>query len=283
MKALRIVRWEFGKSVRSKGFMIMSLVVPALIAMAAYAIALARDVQPITIIDGEPVPPFLIAVILAVLLFVGAFISSVTVFYAVLKEKASRVVELMLSTVSARDLMVGKIVGLGGAGLLMTLVWVAMVLFVGSRFVALSLWVLSPLQLSTYPLFFILGYMLIATMYAVAASTMKDIHSGGVQGLVGLIPYMPVALTALIVDKADAAWMRGIQFFPPFIPSVMMIRLAVTDVPLWEVILGLLVVLCSVCGLMVFAARVFETALLMYGKTASLREIWRWGIHRTRQ
>jgi ABC-2 type transport system permease protein len=280
MKLNKVVRWEFRKAVMNKGFVIMTVLLPVLIGLV---ILVSSLVEKGTSAGGSPnPPPFLIAVFLALLLFLGAFIFGIMVFYGVLKEKGSRVVELMLSSVSANDLMAGKIIGLGLAGLIQVTVWATIAYFAARRFLPITLSGLSPMQLISYPLYFILGYLLIATIYAIAASTMKDVHSGGAQGMVGLIVYLPMMFLKVLIEHPDLPWIRVAGFFPPFAPSVMMVRIAVTKVLWWEVVLSLTLLAGTVYLLARFAAKVFEVAMLMYGKSASLREIWRWGIHPSR-
>ena len=280
MKLNKVVHWEFRKAVMNKGFVIMTVLLPALIGLVILVYGL---VEGGTSSSGSPnPPPFLIAVFLALLLFLGAFISGVIVFYGVLKEKGSHVVELMLSSVSAKDLMAGKIIGLGLAGLIQVTVWATIAYFAARRFLPITLSGLSPVQLVSYPLYFILGYLLIATLYATAASTMKDVHSGGAQGMVGLIVYLPMMFLKMLIEHPNLPWIRVAGFFPPFAPSVMMIRIAVTKVPWWEVVLSLTLLAGTVYLLARFAAKVFEVGMLMYGKSANLREIWKWGIRSSR-
>jgi len=276
MNLYKVARWEFRRSVMSKGFLIMTVIIPAIIMIAVFLFT--------SIADGgsaaKPAPSYVLAVFLSLLLVLGAFISGIIVFYGVLKEKGSRVVELVLSSVSSNELMTGKIIGLGMAGLIQVVVLVLTSYFVAGRFMTISLSVLSPLQLVTYPLYFVFGHLLVATLYATAASTMKDVHSGGPQGAVGLVFYLPMMFFPAIIEHPDLTWIHIAGFFPPFIPAVMMIRMAVSKVAWWEVALSLAILVVSVLLLMRFAAKVFEVAMLMYGKTASLREIWRWGVRR---
>jgi len=279
-KLWKVVSWEFRKAIMTKGFVIMTVLLPALIGLVILVYGLVER-GPSSGGSSNP-PPFLIAVFLALLLFIGAFISGVIVFYGVLKEKGSRVVELMLSSVSAKDLMAGKIIGLGLAGLIQVTVWAVIAFFAARRFLPITLSGLSPVQMISYPLYFIFGYLLIATLYATAASTMKDVHSGGAQGMVGLIVYLPMVFLKLLIEHPDLPWVRAAGFFPPFTPSVMMIRMAVTDVAWWEVVLSLGLLAAAVCLLARFAAKVFEVGILMYGKSANLREIWKWGIRSSR-
>jgi ABC-2 type transport system permease protein len=279
MNLLRVMRWQFRQSVMSKQFLVMALFIPLIFALVAVGIAWARAGEGPPG-GGEPIPPFAIAAILAILLFLGAFLSAVMTLYGVIREKGSRVVEILLSSVSAADLLGGTILGLGLAGLLQVMIWVGLAYFAGSRFLTISLSVLSPVQLICYPILFILGYLLIASLYATVGAGMKDVHSGGPAGLVGMIPYAPMLFTVAIIEHPDAPWIRAATFFPPFTPAMLMMRLAVTRIPWWEIAVLLLVLALSVFLLMRFSARVFETAILMYGKNASLREMWRWGVRR---
>ena len=290
MKLHKVIRWEFVNTVRSKQFIIMTLLVPALVAVAIFAITMAEGIgvgshsRPV-----EPPPPFLVGMMLGVLLFAGAFISGVMAMYAIIKEKQSRVVELMLSSVSAWDLMAGKIIGLGLSGLIQVTVWAATAYFVAGRFTPLSLASLSAIHWITYPLYFILGYLLIASLFAIVGAAMKDIHSGGAVGLVGLLPYLPMIFAAAIVQNPDMTWLRIASFFPPFTPGIMMLRIGATPmvsegtrfVPAWEIVLSLCTLAISVFLMMQFATKVFHVCMLMYGKSASIPELWRWGRRRT--
>jgi len=290
MKMTKVIRWEFVNTVRSKQFIIMTLLVPALVAVAIFAITMAEGIgTSARSLPAEPPPPHLVALMLGVLLFAGAFITGVMSMYAIIKEKQTRVVELMLSSVSAWDLMAGKIIGLGLSGLIQVVVWAATAYFVAGRFTPLSLASLSAIHWITYPLYFILGYLLIASMFAVVGAAMKDIHSGGSVGLVGLLPYLPMIFAAAIVRNPEMTWIRIAGFFPPFTPGIMMLRIGATPmvsegarfVPGWEIALSLCTLTVGVFLMMRFATKVFHVCMLMYGKSASIPELWRWGRQRT--
>jgi ABC-2 type transport system permease protein len=233
---------------------------------------------------AEPPPPFIIALILAMILFMGAFLNGVMALYGVVKEKQSRVVELVLSSISAREMMAGKVIGLGIAGLLQVIVWVVATYFVARQFTPISLETLTLVHWITYPIYFVLGYLLIASIYAAVGAVMKDVQSGGASSVVGLIPYLPIMFVAYIVEHPDAVLVRIAGFIPPFTPSVMMLRIGAVplvsegmrQVPAWEIGLSIVSLGLGVWLTMRFAARIFEIGLLMYGKTPSPRELWRW-------
>ena len=282
MKLRRIIRWEFKNAIGSKQFLITTILIPVVLAVAILAISLAKggSSQPL-----PPPPPFVIGLVFAFILFIGAFTTGVMAMYAIIKEKQSRVVELMLSSVSAWDLMAGKIIGLGMAGLIQVICWMAAAYFAVNQVGSFPLSSLTLIHWVTYPLYFILGYLLIASMFATVGAAIKDIHSGGAVGLIGFIPYMPMIATAAVVENPNMTWLRVAQFFPPFTPSLMMMRIGavplVSDgkefVPVWEVALSLVTLALGAFLMMRFATKVFHVGMLMYGKSASFRELWKWG------
>lgn len=281
MKLRSVIFWEFRHTVRSKQFLVISLLIPAI---ASIAIIVAGSAEGASRAMAEPPPPFIIALILAMILFMGAFLNGVMALYGVVKEKQSRVVELVLSSISAREMMAGKVIGLGIAGLLQVVIWVIVAFFVARQFTPISLETLTLVHWVTYPIYFALGYMLIASIYATVGAVMKDVQSGGASSMVGLVPYLPIMFTSFIIEHPDDVLVRIAGFIPPFTPSVMMLRLGAVplvsegmrQVPAWEIALSIVSLGLGVWLTMRFAARIFEIGLLMYGKTPTVRELWRW-------
>ncbi len=283
MKLGKVIRWEFGQSIRSKQFLVMTIFIPAIFAVAIFAATRAMGVEASGPIDAPP--PLFIGIVLAFILFLGAFLSGVMTLYGVMKEKQSRVVEMMLSSVTAWELMSGKLIGLGLAGLIQVSVWSATAYVAASQFFPVSLASLTLVHWISFPLYFVLGYLFIASIFGTVGAAIKDIHSGGAVGFAGIIPYLPMMFTALIVQKPDMLWIRIAGFIPPFVPGVMLLRIGATPlasegtrfVPAWEIALSLASLALGTFLMMRFATKVFEVGMLMTGKSASLRELWRWG------
>jgi ABC-2 type transport system permease protein len=283
MKIARIIRWEFTQNVRSKQFLIITVLIPAFIGLAIFAAT--RIVGEGEEGFSEPPPPIIIGVFLSIILFLGAFMSGVMTLYAVMKEKQSRVAEIMLSTVSAWELMSGKLIGLGLAGLIQVTAWAVTAYFVAGLFFPISLGSLTLVHWIAYPLYFALGFLFIGSIFGTVGAAIKDIHSGGAVGLAGVIPYLPMVFAGLIITQPDLLWVRIAGFLPPFAPAIMLLRIGATPlisegtrfVPAWEIALSLLSLAAGTFLMMRFAAKVFEVGMLMTGKSASMRELWRWG------
>jgi len=286
VKLAKVIRWEFSQSIRSKQFLIITILIPAIAAIAIFAVtrAMGGDLKP----PADPPPPVIVGMFLAFILFLGAFMSGVTTLYGVMKEKQSRVVEMMMSSVSAWELMCGKLVGLGLAGLIQVTAWAVTAYVAAGQFFPVSLASLTLVHWISYPLYFILGYLFIASIFGTVGASIKDIHSGGAVGFAGVIPYLPMMFSALIVQKPDLLWVRIMGFIPPFVPGVMLLRIGATPlvsegtrfVPAWEIVVSLVSLALGTFLMMRFATRIFEMGMLMTGKSASLRELWRWGRRR---
>jgi len=277
MKLGKVLAWEFRRTVRGKQFLIMTILIPAILGISAGGYALFGGTREA---PAGPPPPFLAPLVISMILFFGAFLNGAMSLYAVIKEKSSRVVEIVLSSVSARELMAGKVLGQGAAGLIQVILWGAIAIVVLGRLVPGLSWELSVVQWISYPLYFVLGFLLIATLYATVAAGMKDVQSGGAQSLIGMIPYIPMLFVQGMIEHPNEAWVRILSFFPPFTPAMMMIRVSVVALPWWEVAASILILAAFDFFFIRVAARAFETAMLMYGKPVSLRELWRWGIRR---
>jgi len=286
MKLHKVVGWEFKNAIGSKQYIITTVLIMVLMAVAILAITIAegRDPGP----SGPPPPPILIGMILSFILFLSAFMTGVFVMYAVIKEKQSRVVELMLSSVSPWELIAGKIIGLGLTGLVQVLIWGTAAYIAVNQFGSFPLSSLTLVHWISYPLYFVFGYLLIASMFATVGAAIKDIHSGGSLGLIGFIPYLPMVMIAAIIENPNMTWLRIAQFFPPFTPSLMLMRIGAVPlvsegadfVPTWEIALSICTLGLGALLMMRFATKVFHTGMLMYGKSASFRELWKWGRKR---
>jgi ABC-2 type transport system permease protein len=277
MKLGKVLAWEFRRTVRGKQFLIMTILIPAILGLSAGGYALFGGTREA---PAGPPPPFLAPLVISMILFFGAFLNGAMSLYAVIKEKSSRVVEIVLSSISARELMAGKVLGQGAAGLIQVILWGTIAVVVLGRLAPGLSWELSAVQWISYPLYFVLGFLLIATLYATVAAGMKDVQSGGAQSLIGMIPYIPMLFVQGMIEHPNETWVRILSFFPPFTPAMMMIRVSVVALPWWEVA-GTILFLAVFDFLFIrVAARAFETAMLMYGKPVSLRELWRWGIRR---
>jgi ABC-2 type transport system permease protein len=177
----------------------------------------------------------------------------------------------------------------GALGLVQAAIWVGVgllsLLLVGP-YLNVPVWPLLALLMAYLPwgkllvftVFFILGYLFISSFSAAMGATMSDVFSGQqLQSMIVVLPaVLPLSLINLIINNPANAFFQALSFFPPSIPGAMMLRMSLADVPAWEVAASLAVLALSTLGMIRLAGKIFEVGILMYGKSASLREIWRW-------
>ena len=229
-------------------------------------------------VQGErSVADFAVSGGLAFLLVLATLIIAGVVMNSVIAEKTSRTVEILLSSITPRELLLGKVLGYGAVGIVQVMVWAAVGLVAASRFVP-GIWTaLSPQSVVVAVGYFVLGYLFIASMYALLGAMMRDVQSSSQSvSWVAIIPAVPLFVVSFIIQFPDASWVRAMSFIPPFTAATMLFRTAVSTVPLWEILATMSVLALADYLLARLAAKVFEVGMLMYGKSASLREVWRW-------
>lgn len=227
-----------------------------------------------------------LGVLLTVLSFVMLLYMTVLLYgqligRSVLQEKTAKTVEIMLSSLSARDLMIGKILGPGLAGLLQYGVWMG--------FGLLGILVLGPaLHLSLPPMlspttflwlfvFFIPAYFLYAALYAALGAGAEDEqHLTQLAWPVMVFLMIPVFLINLLVMSPDSGLSIALSLFPLTSPIVMLIRVLISPPPAWQLILSLGLLLASVLGTALLAGRVFRVGILLTGKRRKFGEILAW-------
>jgi ABC-2 type transport system permease protein len=233
---------------------------------------------------GQPTPPedeitkYLLPIVFALLFIFSVFFSSGYLLQSVTEEKENRVIEVILSSVSARQLLAGKVLGLGAAGLLQIAVWLAAIR-VFAEVASVNIPALSDLSISTGLLvltliYFLLGYLMFAAFYAGVGSIGATAREAQGWSAIFAIPaILPMYLSPLINDDPTGVLARVVTLFPLTAPTAAMVRLPSNSMSAWEIGASLAILTASIVLAMWTAAKVFRVFLLMYGKTPGLREI----------
>jgi ABC-2 type transport system permease protein len=193
---------------------------------------------------------------------------------SVVEEKSNRVIEVLLSSCSANDLMIGKILGLSGLGLFQVFVWlligVALTLKFGSFTISLD-------HVLLMGLYFVLGYLLYAAIFVGAGSPVTtEQEAQQITTYVSLTLVFPIVLAVPAMQNPDSILIKVLTFVPLLTPAFMLLRIPIQMPPLWEVGATLAVLLFFTLLSMWLAGRIFRIAILVYGKRPSLVELARW-------
>jgi ABC-2 type transport system permease protein len=194
-------------------------------------------------------------------------------------EKENRLIEVLLSSVSTRQLITGKVLGLGAAGLIQVAVWLVsfplLLNLASSTFGGFFGAIQLPGNFIILGLvYFILGYL----FFVVVAAGIGAISTNTQEGQQLLMTLtMPVFIpfwfgSFLFIFPNNPIWVF-LSIFPVTAPVTTMLRLGVSDVPVWQVVVSIVVLALSIIGALWVAIRVFRIYLLMYGKRPSWGEI----------
>ena len=192
---------------------------------------------------------------------------------SMLEEKSNRVIEILLSSCSAQNLMAGKILGLSGLGILQMLVYaligVAVALKMGAQIMAPEYFLLTML-------YAILGYLFYAAILVAAGSPVTtEQEAQQITAYISMLLVVPFGLLMLVMQNPNSLAVKILSFIPVFTPTVMVMRLPIQMPTLWEIVTTIAVLILSTIGMMWIAGKIFRTAILSYGKRPTLPELIR--------
>ena len=219
--------------------------------------------------------------VFAMLLALSLIISSGRVLQGLAEEKESRLMEVLLSSVSTRQLVSGKVLGIGSAGLLQVLVWVVSIPlllrlasssiggFIASIHVSAGFLILGVI-------YFILGYLLFAVLSAAMAALTSNVKEAqGLSSLFTIFALVPLWFSSLLIAFPNSPVWVVLSIFPFSAPVLTMLRLGLFGVPPWQIAASLAVMVLSIVAGLFVAARLLRVYMLMYGKRPKLGVIAR--------
>ena len=244
--------------------------------------------------------------IAGILIYFFIFFYAVQVMRGVIEEKTSRIVEVIISSVRPRQLMMGKILGIGLVGVVQFLIWVILsgtIYAVVSTFIYPEIFAQQvpagpgspdlstvdqtnlfsmlnsinfPVVLSGFVFYFFGGYFLYSALFAALGSAI-DQEADSQQFMLPVTAPMIIAITTAMNVIQDpngplAFWMSMI---PLTSPISMMIRLPF-GVPIWQIGLSALILVGTFFGVVALAGKIYRVGILMYGKKVTWKELYKW-------
>jgi len=230
----------------------------------------------------NPQVMFLATLGMVMVMYVTVLLYGVNVMRSILEEKTSRIMEVMLSTASAKDLMAGKILGVGAVGLTQVVIWALTAgIFSSGALVAsagLIKGILSVKLLLYFGVFFLLGYVLYSTLCAAVGSMVNsEQEAQQMQFLVMMPMILSVIFIVNIFQHPSSPVAIFGSLFPFTAPLVMFSRIAMQpDTPWWQIALSISIMIVTIYGMVVLCGRIYRVGILMYGKKPNLPEIMKW-------
>ncbi|MCU1253769.1 MAG: hypothetical protein JWM83_68 [Candidatus Angelobacter sp.] len=218
---------------------------------------------------------------MVMVLYMTVLLYGINVMRSILEEKTSRIMEVMLATASAKEMMAGKILGVGAVGLTQVAIWAATagVLSAGTLVASASLLkgIVSVKLLVFFAIYFLLGYVLYSTLCAAVGSMVNSEQEA--QQLQFVI-MMPMILSIVVIMQVFQHPNSQIAFwgsiFPFTAPLVMFTRIAMQQPPWWQIGLSIGLMVATIYGMVLLCGRIYRVGILMYGKKPTLPEIMKW-------
>lgn len=237
------------------------------------------------------------------LIYMFVLIYGGLVMRGVIEEKQSRIVEVIASSVRPFELMMGKVLGIGAVGLAQILAWTvlgAALLSVLGPLLALAAGpptaptpgadpAAVPFQISDVTaqitpgllvvllLCFVGGYLFYAALFAAVGSAVENESDAQALSLPVTLPaVIPLLMLMPMLDQPDSTFAVVVSILPPFSTVLLPVRVAVSEVPVWQVALALGLLAVAFAGAIWAASRIYRVGILMTGKKATFADLWRW-------
>ena len=231
---------------------------------------------------------FILAYAVVILTFMAILTYGNWVAQSVAEEKSGRVMELLITAATPRQLLIGKVLGTGAAGLsqYVVIIVAAVIGYVVGGPISEALGVSgdSPISLPdrgptmvlTFGAFFLLGFLLYATLYAAAGSMVSRVEDA--QQAAGPLIFLAIAgyFAAFSgLNDPDAQWVVVLSVIPFFSPYLMPARMLLTSPSAGEILLALVLLAATLALALWIASRIYSAGVLLYGQRVGLRSVWR--------
>jgi ABC-2 type transport system permease protein len=225
---------------------------------------------------------FVTAIGMVMLLYVVVMIYGVSVMRSVIEEKSTRILEVLLSSVTSKELLAGKILGVGAVGLTQILIWVTCAVLFSVPGLIASKSFLGEVHIPiagmvAFAIFFLLGYLLYSSMYAAIGSMVTTDQEAQQMQWPAMIPIiLAVFMTNPVLQHPNSPLSFWLSMVPFFAPILMLVRVLIEQPPLWQLALCVVIMLGTIYGLLALSSRIYRVGILMYGKRPTLAELRRW-------
>jgi ABC-2 type transport system permease protein len=234
---------------------------------------------------------FWLAYIMTFILYISLVLYGIQVMSSVLEEKTSRIMEILASSLTPFQLMLGKVIGVCSVGLFQLGIWSATSLYLTSNLVpilklfgrspdaaaSVTIPSISPALLAVFLTFFLLGFFLYAALYAAVGSmcsTQQDTQQA----------QQPVTLSILtgfmcmfpVLNDPSGSLARTLSLIPFVAPFVTPLRYSISPLPPGQLFLSIASTLAGILVIVWVASRIYRVGILAYGKRPTFKELWGW-------
>jgi ABC-2 type transport system permease protein len=225
---------------------------------------------------------FFTAFAMVFLLYTVVMIYGMSVMRSVIEEKSTRILEVLLSSVTAKQLLASKILGVGAVGLTQILIWVTFAILFSVPGLLAARSFLGEVHIPifgivAFAIFFLLGYLLYSSMYAAIGSMVNTDQEAQQMQWPAMIPLvLGIVLMNAVIQHPSSPLSFWLSIIPFFAPILMLVRVLIEQPPVWQLVLCVGLMVATIYGLLSLSSRIYRVGILMYGKRPTLPELRRW-------
>ena len=273
-----IIEREFTERVHKKSFVISTLLSPALLILAMCAPFLFNSSSP-SVQDLQEIGKgagALLGTVFGVLSYTVIIVYGQQIMQSVIEEKQTRVLDVILTSCSPFELMIGKIFGLALVAALQVVIWLFLVI-AAKTFLLPAGYDINAGGISLLMVFYVIGgFLFYASMYAAIGSAVDTPQDAAQFNLVIMMPIMiSFMLLTVIVTNPDSQLAVWCSLIPFTSPIVMMIRVPV-GAPIWQIVSSLVILYGTFPVMTWLAARIFRIGVFMHGKKPTWKDLGKW-------
>ncbi len=229
---------------------------------------------------------FVLIYVLALVLMMSLFVTNGYLMQSVIEEKETRLIEILLASVRPTQLLAGKILANGILGLFQLLMWLAGMLIglrlAGGEELGQTLSIFTSLAniqlpldvLPTLLLFFVLAYLMFAGFYGIIGAVSNSMREGPQYAALLTLPLaVPLMFMVMFIEDPSGGFATALSLFPLTSPLAMPMRLVISTVPTWQIMLSLALLALTAVAMIWAAGRVFRVQVLLAGKLPRLRDL----------
>ena len=224
--------------------------------------------------DVDTITTFFTAFIFVMLLFMLIMLSGQMLVRSLVEEKSNRLIEIIISSCSADELLTGKILGLGALGLFQILIW---------ALIAVSLLGAAVIPFATFHniipmlIYFLLGYTFYTAVFVgIGSIVTTEQEAQQITTYLSFLLLLPIVLILPVMENPNSILIKVLSYIPITLPTAMLLRVNLGPVPVAVMIITICIMVISIYFAIKLASKVFRIGILSYGKRPSLKELGEW-------
>jgi ABC-2 type transport system permease protein len=224
--------------------------------------------------ESEFLTTFFSSMVFIMLLMMMVIYSGQMLVRSLLEEKSNRLIEILVSSCTANELLIGKILGLSLLGLAQILAWILIgVAAVGSALVSYSTFENLPIIL----FYFLLGYLFYTTLFiGIGSIVSTEQEAQQITSYLSIILVLPIIFLLSAMQNPDSTLVNIFTYVPFTLPSIMIMKANILEISLAEHLIATSIMLFSTTIVIFLSGKIFRIGILSYGKMPTLKELKSW-------